>query len=256
MDNSLLAIGAMTDSADGSIVGGALATGGAIDATISIEPPLAVATGSINRSPKRARSFYGPNIDPGKAFTSSVEGPAPMAPLPTVKPADYEDFLQGYLNDHPSIGWRKLLKALELTMHVTCNKRAMETWFSQHKPVVLEPTIADHEDFLLEQLVKKPSIGYKLMMKAIRDAKGVIFSEAPIRAWLAAHQGALPMPTAAAASSSSAPSMALLQLADMEQYADFLRQQLVDSPAITATLLRDKLIQEHAVSCLERTMQS
>ena len=64
------------------------------------------------------------------------------------------------------------------------------------------------------------------------------------------------MPTAAAASSSSAPSMALLQLSDFEQYADFLRQQLSESPAITITELRDKLIQEHAVSCLDRTMQT
>ena len=46
-----------------------------------------------------------------------------------------------------------------------------------------------------------------------------------------------------------------LKLADMEQeqYAVFLRQQLVDAPAITATLLRDKLIQERAVSCKEDT---
>ena len=230
MDHSLDAIGGMTDSANGSIAGGALAPGAAIDATISIEPPLAASTDSIKRSPKRARSFYGPNIDPGEAFTSSAEGPAPMAPLPNVKLADYEEFLQGYLNDHPSFGYKKLLTALERDMHVTCTRHAMETWFSHHKPVVLEPTIADHEDFLLEQLVKTPSIGYKLMMKAIHKARGVTFKEAPIRAWLAAHKGALPMPTAAAASSSAAPSMALLKLADMEQYAPFLRQQLVDSP--------------------------
>ena len=122
MENSLVAIGAMTDSANGSTAGGAFVAGGAIDATISIEPPLAAATGSIKRSPKRARSFYGPNIDPGEAFTSSAEGPAPMAPLPSVKPTGYEVFLQGYLNDHPSFGYRKLLKPLEVNMHVTCSK--------------------------------------------------------------------------------------------------------------------------------------
>ena len=103
----------MTDSANGGPAGGALAPSAAIDTTISIDPPLAAATGSINRSLKRARSFYGPNIDPGEALTSSVEGLAPMAPLPKVKPADYEEFLQGYLNDHPSFGYKRLLTALE-----------------------------------------------------------------------------------------------------------------------------------------------
>jgi len=132
----------------------------------------------------------------------------------------------------------------------------MRVWLDNHEAVTVEPTIAEHEDFLLEQLVKNPSIGYKLMMKAILKGRGVAFKEAPIRAWLAAHKGALPMPTAAAASSSAAPSMALLQLSDMEEYAPFLRQQLVDSPAITATLLREKLIAVHAVSCLDRTMQT
>ena len=95
---------------------------------------------------------------------------------------------------------------------------------------------------------KEPSIGSKLMMKAIHKARGVTFKEAPIKAWLAAHKAALPTPIAEAASSSSAPSMVLLKLADMEEYADFLRQQLVDAPAITVSLLRDKLIQEYAVS--------
>ena len=64
------------------------------------------------------------------------------------------------------------------------------------------------------------------------------------------------MPTTDMASSSSTPSMALLQLSDMDEYEVFLRSQLADKPGITATLLRDKLIQEHAVSCLERTMQT
>ena len=138
----------------------------------------------------------------------------------------------------------------------------METWCSQHKAVVLEPTIAEHEDFLFEQLAKKSDIGYKAMCTAIRKARGVTFKEAPIRAWLAAHKGALPMPiaeaipVAEAASSSSGPSMALLELSDMDQYADFLHRQLSETPGIGAVLLRDRLIQEHAASCLERTMQS
>ena len=79
----------------GTIAGGALAAGGTIDASISIEPPLAAAIGSINRSPKRARSFHGPNISPGEAFTTSPAGPAPMAPLPMVKPADQLIFFAG-----------------------------------------------------------------------------------------------------------------------------------------------------------------
>ena len=35
-----------------------------------------------------------------------------------------------------------------------------------------------------------------------------------------------------------------------------LRQQLSEEPAITLVALRDRLIQMHGVSCLERTMQS
>ena len=141
-------------------------------------------------------------------------------------------------------------------MNVTCSRQAMRTWLDSHEPITVEPTIAEHEDFLFEQFKKKPTIGSTAMCTAIRKAKGVTFKEAPIRLWLAAHKNALPMPTATAASSSSAPSMALLQLTDMKQYADFLRQQLVDSALITAALLRDKLIQERAVSCLEDTMRS
>ena len=64
------------------------------------------------------------------------------------------------------------------------------------------------------------------------------------------------MPGVEAASSSSAPSMALLELADMEQYDEFLRQQLSEAPSIGVVELREKLIQTHAVSCLEDTMQS
>ena len=131
----------------------------------------------------------------------------------------------------------------------------MDNWFEHHKPIIVEPDTADHEDILFEVLAKKSDIGSKTMCTAIRKANGVTFREAPIRAWLAAHKGALPTPIAEA-SSSSAPSMALLQLSDMDEHADFLRQQLVDSPAITVSLLRDKLIQERGVSCEERTMQT
>ena len=38
--------------------------------------------------------------------------------------------------------------------------------------------------------------------------------------------------------------------------SDFLRQQLSEVPTITAAQLREKLIQEHAVSCSEGTMRS
>ena len=138
-----------------------------------------------------------------------------VAPLPSVNPTDHEEFLQGYLNDHPSSGYKKLLKALEETKHVTCSEKAMRTWCSHHKPITVEPTIAEHEDFLLEQLEKTPSIGKTAMCTALRNARGVSFKEAPIRALLAAHKGALPMPYAETASSSSAPYMALLQLSDM-----------------------------------------
>ena len=148
MDLSPVGIGAMTDSANGAIAGGALAAGGVIDANISMEPPLAAATGSIKRSPKRARSFYGPNIHPGEAFTSAVAGPAPMAPLPEVKPKDYEEFLQGHLNAHPTITDGKLLKALEDSMHVTCRRQGMRTWLDHHAAIVADPDIADHEEFL------------------------------------------------------------------------------------------------------------
>lgn len=154
-------------------------------------------------------------------------------------------------------------------MHVACSQRTMRTWFDQHEPVTAEPIIADYEEFLLEQLAAKPTIGYKLMMKVIRDAKGAIFREAPIRAWLAAHKGASPIPMAVAAasdsivtptmgqaSSSSGAAMPLLDLSGLEQHADFLRRRLSEEPAITLVALRDRLIQTHGVSCLERTMQT
>ena len=94
------------------------------------------------------------------------------------------------------------------------------------------------------------------MRTALREARGVNVKEAPIRAWLAAHQGALPMPFAEAASSSSGPSMALLQLSDFDAYEEFLQQQLSESPGITPTELKQKLIELYAVSCLDRTMQT
>ena len=100
-------------------------------------------------------------------------------------------------------------------MHVTCSKKSMGVWFSHHKPITAEPVIDDYEDFLLQRLAAKPTIGYRAMIAAILKAKGVTFKEAPIRAWLAAHKGALPMPDVQAASSSSAPSMALLELSDL-----------------------------------------
>ena len=118
----------------------------------------------------------------------------------------------------------------------------MRTWCSHHKPITAEPTIAEHEDFLLEQLAKTPSIGYKALCTAIYNAKGVTFKETTIRAWLAAHKGALPMPYAEAASSSSGPSMALLQLSDFDGYEEFLQQCLSESPDITVTQLKAKVI--------------
>ena len=94
------------------------------------------------------------------------------------------------------------------------------------------------------------------MRTALREARGVDVKEAPIRAWLAAHQGALPMPFAEAASSSSGPSMALLQLSDFDEYEESLQQQLSESPDTTLTELKQKLVESYGVSCLDRTMQS
>ena len=155
-----------------------------------------------------------------------------MEPLPIVKPIEYEEWLQDYYNAHPTIGDMNLVAALQEAMSVTCGRKAMRTWLSNHEPSTVEPTIAEHEDFLFEQLVKNPSIGSKAMMTAILKGRGVTFKEAPIRAWLAAHKGVLPTPIAEAASSSSGPSMALLQLSDMDQYADFLHRQLSETAGI------------------------
>ena len=94
-----------------------------------------------------------------------------MAPLPVVKPIEYEGFLQDYLNKHPTIGDKQLLKAMVQDMHVTCSRQAMRTWLDSHKPITVEPDIAHHEDFLFEQLAKKPDIGSTAMCTAIRKAK-------------------------------------------------------------------------------------
>ena len=75
-------------------------------------------------SPKRK----GARADKKKAASK----PMATGPLPIAKPADYEDFLQGYLNAHPTIGDAKLSKALEECMNVTCNRQAMRTWFDHH----------------------------------------------------------------------------------------------------------------------------
>ena len=102
-----------------------------------------------------------------------------MASLPFVKPTDYDDFLQGYLNDHPSIGYSKLLQALELNMNVTSSTRAMRTWLSHHDPIIADPVIADYEEFLAQEVTANPSIGYKALMTKVKKAKGVSFREAP-----------------------------------------------------------------------------
>ena len=135
--------------------------------------------------------------------------------------------LQGYLNDHPSIGYSKLLQALELNMNVTSSTRAMRTWLSHHDPIIADPVIADYEEFLAQEVTANPSIGYKALMNKVKKAKGVSFREAPIRAWLAAHKGApaIATPAQVATSSSNGP-MAVLDLGGLEPYADWLRQQL------------------------------
>jgi len=50
--------------------------------------------------------------------------------------------------------------------------------------------------------------------------------------------------------------MALLQLSDFDDYKEFLQQQLSESPDMTLTQLKAKLIASHAVSCLDHTMQT
>ena len=122
--------------ADGALaVGGAfgISTDGAHGATAGGEP-IADDGITINRK----RPFYGPDINSDRAFKSgfidstlekkslspkrkggkaeknkAASKPTATGPLPIVKPADYEDFLQAYFNAHPTFGYRKLLKALE-----------------------------------------------------------------------------------------------------------------------------------------------
>ena len=60
----------------------------------------------------------------------------------------------------------------------------------------------------------------------------------------------------AQAGSRRGSTMAVLQLSDMDQYADFLHRQLSETPGIGAALLCQKLIQEHAASCKVDTMRS
>ena len=89
----------------------------------------------------------------GKAGkTKAASKPMATGPLPIVKPADYEVFLQGYLNAHPKIGWRKLLAAFGDSLHVTCTEWSIRTWLDHHAAIIAEQDIADHEDFLWEQL--------------------------------------------------------------------------------------------------------
>ncbi len=134
-----------------AIIGGSIRdTDAIVGATLSIESPLAADDGSMNRPTRRARPFYGPDIDPDQAFILSGDGAAAMgsgtvgaptkagatmakqkakrrtidaASLPVVKPIEYEAWLQDYLNEHPDIGDIKLLNALEQAMHGTCTKK-------------------------------------------------------------------------------------------------------------------------------------
>ena len=98
-----------------------------------------------------------------------------MAPLPIVKPIEYEEWLQDYFNAHPTIGDKNLQKALQESMNVTCGRQALRTWLGNHAAIVAEPIIQleDHEDFLWEQLAKEPLIGRYAMRTALREARGV-----------------------------------------------------------------------------------
>ena len=50
--------------------------------------------------------------------------------------------------------------------------------------------------------------------------------------------------------------MAVLDLAGLSDYTEYLRQQLLEAPDITVVAMRDKLIGAYGVSCSERTMRS
>ena len=117
----------------------------------------------------RKRPSYGPEVNPNAAFnlagpiekTSNLAGSIEKAggakgkkkkesivettadPLPSVKPKDYDSFLQGQLNMQPTIKPVKLIRALEGAMQVTCNEQSMRTWLDKHEPVVAEPVIED-----------------------------------------------------------------------------------------------------------------
>jgi hypothetical protein len=143
-------VGDKDDLAGVAITGGSIGdTDAIVGATLSIESPLAADDGSMNRPTRRARPFYGPDIDPDQAFILSGDGAAAMgsgtvgaptkagatmakqkakkrtidstsmAPLPFVKPIVHEEWLQNDLNERPAIGDKLLLKALVQAMHVT-----------------------------------------------------------------------------------------------------------------------------------------
>ena len=182
------------------------------------------------------------------------------APLPVAKPKDYESFLQGHLNTVPNIGYKKLRKALEDSVHVTCNEQAIRTWLDKHEPVVVEPACTDYEFVLLEQLASKPLMGYKLLCRSFKNAKGVTIREGPMRAWLMAYKGSSasigPMPVQGNSSPSSGRAMAVLDLTGLSDYTKYLRQQLLEASDISVMAMRDKLIGAHGVSCSQQTMKS
>ena len=63
-----------------AITGGSIGdTDAIVGATLSIESPLAADDGSMKHPTRRARPFYGPDIDPDQAFILSGEGAAAMA---------------------------------------------------------------------------------------------------------------------------------------------------------------------------------
>ena len=66
----------------------------------------------------------------------------PMAPLPVVKPKDYEEWLQAHLNAHPTIGLTKLFEALEnlwtsLVRDTQCGRGSIATRLSWRSRILL-----------------------------------------------------------------------------------------------------------------------
>ena len=130
------AIGAITDTVHGATAGGEPIADDGV--TINrkrpfyghdINPDIAFKSASIDRTMEKKSPS--PKRKGGKAGkTKAASTPMPAGPLPMVKPKDYEDFLQGYRNRHPSFGYRQLIKALEKNMHVTCKEQPMKTWLS------------------------------------------------------------------------------------------------------------------------------